>query len=52
MAEHAGTQWVVYAGISGHGSEGISRRYTHQLKKEAQAGVDRLNDYLLAPKTH
>lgn len=46
MAEHAGIQWVVYAGISGHSSEGISRRYTHQLELEARAGVDRLGDYL------
>lgn len=46
MAEHAGIQWVVYAGISGHASEGISRRYTHQLAEEARAGVERLDEYL------
>lgn len=48
MAEHAGIQWVVYAGISGHSSEGISRRYTHQLANEARAGVQRLDEYLHA----
>jgi integrase len=46
MAEHAGIEWVVYAGISGHASEGISRRYTHQLEQEAQAGIGRLDRYL------
>lgn len=46
MAEHAGIQRVVYAGISGHGSEGVSRRDTHQLAEEARAGVVRLDGYL------
>jgi integrase len=46
MAEHAGIEWVVYAGISGHASEDISRRYTHQLEQEAREGVERLNEYL------
>ena len=46
MAEHAGIEWVVYAGISGHSSEEVSRRYTHQLEQEATAGVRRLDSYL------
>ena len=46
MAAHAGIEWVAYAGISGHASEGISRRYTHQLEQEAQAGIGRLDQYL------
>lgn len=46
MAEHAGIPWVVYAGVSGHSSEGVSRRYIHQLEQEARAGVDRLHDFL------
>ncbi|WP_460572960.1 tyrosine-type recombinase/integrase [Humibacter soli] len=48
MAEHAGLEWVVYASISGHASEDMSRRYTHQLEQEATAGVNRLNAYLRA----
>lgn len=46
MAEHASIEWVVYAGISGHAAEGISRRYTHQLEQEAQAAIGRLDQYL------
>jgi integrase len=49
MAEHAGIEWVVYAGISGHASQGISRRYTHQLEQEARNGIERLNHYLHTP---
>lgn len=46
MAEHAGLEWVVYANISGHASEDVSRRYMHQLEQEATEGVDRLDKYL------
>ena len=50
MAEHAGIPWVVYAGISGHGSEDISRKYTHQLEQEARAGIATLASYLNPPR--
>ncbi len=46
MSEHAGIPWVVYSRISGHGSEDISRRYTHQLEVEARDGIARLDAYL------
>ena len=46
MAEHAGIPWVVYAGISGHSSEDISRGYTHQLEQESRAGIARLDQFL------
>lgn len=46
MAEHAGLPWVVYSRISGHASEGVSRRYTHQLEQEAKDGVTQLARYL------
>ncbi|MFE1664566.1 tyrosine-type recombinase/integrase [Microbacterium sp. P02] len=46
MAEHAGIPWVVYSRISGHGSEDISRRYTHQLEQESQDGVAALEAFL------
>jgi integrase len=49
MAEHAGIPWVVYAGISGHGSEDISRKYTHQLEQEARAGIEMLANFLQPP---
>lgn len=46
MAEHAGLEWVVYASISGHASEDVSRRYAHQLEREARDGVQHLDEYL------
>lgn len=46
MSEHAGIPWVVYSRISGHASEDISRRYTHQLEVEARDGIARLDAYL------
>lgn len=46
MAEHAGLEWVVYASISGHASEDISRKYTHQLEAEARTGIAHLDAYL------
>lgn len=46
MSEHAGIPWVVYAGISGHGSEDVSRKYTHQLEQEARTAVDALDRFL------
>lgn len=46
MSEHAGIPWVVYSRISGHASEDISRRYTHQLEAEARDGIARLDAYL------
>jgi hypothetical protein len=49
MAEHAGIEWVVYAGLSCHASESISRRCTQQLEQEARTGIERLDRYLHPP---
>lgn len=46
MAGHAGIPWVVYSRVSGHASEDISRRYTHQLEVEARDGIAKLDTYL------
>jgi integrase len=50
MAEHAGIPWVVYVRISGHGSEDISRKYTHQLEQDARSGIATLAAYLSPPQ--
>lgn len=48
LAEHAGIPWVVYSRISGHATEDVSRRYTHQLEQESRAGVARLDEFIRA----
>lgn len=50
MSEHAGIPWVVYSRISGHATEDISRRYTHQLEVEARDGIANLDSYLRNPR--